>query len=135
MVSDPRALPATATAQEAAELLVRPEVTSVLVVEGDRLVGRVTGPILVERVVAAGHDPRATRLAEIADPDVLTVAADMPLDDAYRLLEQQDCERAPVLDGGRLVGVLSRSGVQRRLAEDEPPAEPETAAAAAPSSR
>ncbi len=38
--------------------------------------------------------------------------------------EEADVERLRVTEGGRLVGVLSRSGLQRRLAEDEPP-EPE----------
>ena len=46
----------------------------------------------------------------------------MPLDDAFRFLEDQDAERVPVVDeDGRLVGVLSRSVLQRRLAEDEEP--------------
>ena len=48
MVSDPRALEASATAQDAAELLVRPDVRTVLVVEGERLVGCVTERTLVE---------------------------------------------------------------------------------------
>ena len=121
MVSDPRALPATATAREAATLLVRPEVASVLVVEGGRLLGIVRPSDLVARVVAAGLDPTSTPLAAIADRDVLALDADLPLADGYRLLEQGDCERAPVVEEGRLVGVLSRSGLQRRLAEDEAP--------------
>ena len=44
-------------------------------------------------------------------------------DASISLLEEWDAERVPVVDGGRLVGVLSRSVLQRRLAEDEPPAE------------
>jgi len=123
MMRDPRALDASASAQAAAELLVRPEVRTVLIVEGERLVGCVTQATLVERVVAAGRDPRATRLAEIAEPVPLSVSADASLDEAYRLMEDEDVERLPVTDGGRLVGVLSRSGLQRRLAEDETPAE------------
>jgi CBS domain-containing protein len=122
MVSDPRALDASATAQEAGELLVRPEVRTVLVVEGERLVGSVTERTLVERVVAAGRDPRTTPLRDIAEPIPLTVEPDSPLDDAYRLMEAEDVERLPVTDGPRLVGVLSRSALQRRLAEDEPEA-------------
>jgi CBS domain-containing protein len=47
----------------------------------------------------------------------------MVLADAFAFLEEHDYERVPVVDGGRLVGVLSRSGVLRRLAEDEPPVE------------
>ncbi len=58
---------------------------------------------------------------ELAEPPYLTLDADMPLEDAFRLLEERDLERVPVLEEGRFVGVLSRSGVQRRLAEDEEP--------------
>jgi CBS domain-containing protein len=126
MLTDPRVLRATATAQEAGELLVRPEVVSVLVVdEEDRLVGHVTPAALVERVVAAGRDPGETKLVEIAEAVSLTVEPDLALDEAYRLMEEADVERLPVTEGGRLVGVLSRSGLQRRLAEDEPPPESE----------
>jgi CBS domain-containing protein len=123
MVPDPKVLQASASAQEAGELLVRPEVRAVLVVDGEQLVGAVTQAGLVERVVAAGRDARTTRLAEIVEPVELTVEPDSPLDDAFRLMEQEDIERLPVTDAGRLVGVLSRSGLQRRLAEDSPPVE------------
>ena len=121
MLSDPTALPATASAQEAAEHLVRPDVRAVLVVDAaGTLVGVVTPDALVEHVVAEGLDPRTTPISQAAEPPVLTLDADLPLDDGYRLLEEAEVERAPVLEQGRLVGVLSRSVVQRRLAEDEP---------------
>jgi CBS domain-containing protein len=124
MLSDPVALAAEASAQEAAEHLVRPDVRAVLVVDSaGSLVGVVTPDSLVERVVAAGRDPRSTPLAEAAAPPALVIDADLALDEGYRLLEEAEAERAPVIDDGRLVGVLSRSVVQRRLAEDEPPPE------------
>ena len=43
----------------------------------------------------------------------------MPLADAFAFLEEHDYERVPVVEDGKLVGVLSRAVVQRRLAEDE----------------
>jgi len=49
----------------------------------------------------------------------------MPLGEAFAFLEEQDFERVPVVENEKLVGVLSRAVVQRRLAEDEPPDEPE----------
>ena len=124
MLSDPVALAADASAQEAAEHLVRPEVRAVLVVDADGvLVGVVTPNALVERVVAPGRDPGTTPLSEVAVPPLLVLDADLSLDEGYRLLEEAEAERAPVTEGGRLLGVLSRSVVQRRLAEDEPPSE------------
>jgi CBS domain-containing protein len=120
MLSDPTTLVADATAREAAEHLVRPDVRAVLVVDGDgTLVGVVTPDSLVEHVVAAGLDPRSTPVSVAATEPPLVLDADALLDDGYRLLERGDVERAPVLEQGRLVGVLSRSVVQRRLAEDE----------------
>jgi CBS domain-containing protein len=131
MLTDPKALPADASAQEAGELLARPEVRAVLVVDGgDRLIGIVTTDALVEHVVAAGRDPRSTTLDEVAEAVSVTAFPDMPVEDAYHLMEAGDIERLPVTEDGRLVGVLSRSALSRRLAEDEPPtADPELAQA------
>jgi CBS domain-containing protein len=121
MVPEPLALEAGATATEAGEVLSRDAVRAVLVTDDGVLVGVVTRKTLVREVVAAGRDPAQTRLGEIAETPNATIDSAMPLDEAYSFLEQQDYERVPVTDNGRLVGVLSRSAVQRRLAEDEPP--------------
>ena len=123
MLPDPHALDAAASAQEAGEALMRPEVRAVLVCDGGALLGVVTRKTLVREVVAPGRDPRTTTLGEIAEPPNATIEATTPLADAFAFLEEQDFERVPVVEGGKLVGVLSRSVVQRRLAEDDPPEE------------
>jgi CBS domain-containing protein len=123
MVPDPPTVDASASAQEAGVQLRDPEIRAVLVCEDGRLVGVVTRKTLVREVVAAGRDPRATRLAEIAERPLFTLDGATPLDEAFRELEERDLERVPVTEGGRLVGVLSRTAVQRRLFEDEPPEE------------
>ena len=123
MVPDPLTLDATATAREAGERLSDPEVRAVLVCRDGALVGVVTRKTLVREIVAAGKDPSSTPLGEIAEPPLFTLDAELELDDAFRTLEERDLERVPVVEGGRLVGILSRTVVQRRLAEDEPPEE------------
>ncbi len=120
MLPAPRVLDAEATAQEAGEALGRPEVRSVFVCDGQRLVGVVTRKTLVREVVAAGRDPSTTALREIAEAPNHTLGSDLPLEEAYHFLEEHDLERVPVVEEGRLVGVLSRAVLQRRLAEDEP---------------
>jgi CBS domain-containing protein len=126
MLSDPAALLADATAQEAGEHLTRPDVRAVLVVDGNGLLlGVVTSSSLVEHVVAAGLDPGSTPVTTAVAVPPLVLDADQLLDDGYRLLEEAEIERAPVVEQGRLVGVLSRSVVQRRLAEGEPEGEEE----------
>ena len=121
MVPEPGTLEASATAQEAGERLSDPAVRAVLVTDDGKLVGVVTRKTLVQEIVATGRDPRTTALGDIAEPPLFTLDASMDLDDAFHALEDNDLERVPVVESGRLVGILSRTVLQRRLAEDEPP--------------
>ena len=124
MVIDPPQLDGRASAQEAGEALDRPEVRAVFVSGDGRFLGVVTRKTLVREIVAAGRDPRTTLLREIAEVPLNTIGSELPLDEAFHFLEEQDLDRVAVLEDDRLVGVLSRAVLQRRLAEDEPPAEP-----------
>ena len=125
MVPEPTTLGAEASAQEAGRCFADgPEVRAIFVSDGGRLVGVITRKTLVREVVAAGLDPTQVRVRDIAEPPRFTLDATLPLDEAFRTLEELDLERVPVVEGERLVGVLSRAVVQRRLAEDEPVVEP-----------
>jgi CBS domain-containing protein len=123
MVSEPLSFDASASAQTAGERLADPDVRAVLVCNEGAFVGVVTRKTLVREVVAAGRDPATTLLGSIAELPIFVLDADEELDAAFRELEERDLERVPVTERGRLVGILSRAVVQRRLAEDEPPAD------------
>jgi CBS domain-containing protein len=128
MVPEPTTLAGAASAQDAGRCFAdNGEVRAIFVTEdGGRLLGVVTRKTLVREVVAAGREPSAVSLREIAEPPNFTLDAGLELESAFHFLEEEDLERVPVVEDGRLVGVLSRAVVQRRLAEDEPPeAEPE----------
>jgi CBS domain-containing protein len=120
MVPEPTTLSASASAQDAGLCLVSPDVRAIFVTEDDgRLVGVVTRKTLVREVVAAGLDPRAVALRDVCEAPHFTLGAGVGLEDGFHFLEEKDLERVPVVEDGRLVGVLSRAVVQRRLAEDE----------------
>jgi CBS domain-containing protein len=120
MIAEPRSLPATATAQEAGEVLTPAEVRAVYVIDGHgALVGVVTRKTLVSRVVAEGLDPRVATLGEFAEEPHYTIGPDVSAEDAFRFIEERDAERVPVVEDGRLIGVLSRAVLQRRLASEE----------------
>jgi CBS domain-containing protein len=121
MVPEPRTLEASVSAAEAGQLLARPEVRAVFVCDEGRLVGVVTRKTLVREVVAAGREPLKTPVGEIAEQPHYTIDSEMDLDEAFQFLEEQDIERVPVVEKGRLVGMLSRELLQRRLAEDDAP--------------
>ena len=127
MVTEPASLEVTASAQEAGELLARPEVRAVFVTRDDRLVGVVTRKTLVREVVAAGRDPRTTPIGEVAEEPYLALDGELEVEAALGMMEAHDLERVPVVEDGRLVGVLSRVVIQRRLVEDEPLVEQEDA--------
>jgi CBS domain-containing protein len=118
LLADPRVLPAEAPVREAAELLTHPHVRNVLVTDGDRLVGCVAGDTIVA-AVARGADLSTATVREVCDGDVPTVPPDLPLDEALHLMAEHGLERLPVVENGRLLGVLPREPVARRLAEDE----------------
>jgi len=120
----PRVLQGDAAAREAAELLVRPSVQSVLVADGERLLGCVTRDAIVA-AVAEGRDLRGLRARDLCDAEVASVGPDTPLDEALRLMAERGLERLAVTEDGRLLGVISREPLVRRLAEDEPPPEDE----------
>ena len=120
MVPAPTMLVADENAQAGGRLLENPEIRAVFVCEEDgRLIGVITRKTLVREVVAAGLHPTEVVLRDIAEPPIFTLDVLLPLEEAFHTLEERDLERVPVVEDGRLVGVLSRAVVQRRLAEDE----------------
>jgi len=121
MIPEPLTLESSASAQAAGEHLTQPDVRAVYVSDDERFVGVITRKTLVREVVAAGRDPGKTAVGEIAEPPLWTLDSELPLDEAFQFLEEHDAERVPVVEDGRLVGVLSRSVLRRRLAEDDPP--------------
>lgn len=124
LVADPRVVASSAPVREAAELLGRPNVESVLVADGERLVGVVTTGSLVA-ALARGEDLREATAGQIANGDVETVGPDEPLDEVLVRMGEGDLERVAVVEDGRLLGILPREPIVRRLAEDEPPPETE----------
>jgi CBS domain-containing protein len=128
LVADPPVLQADAPVEAAAALLARPHVESVLVADGEQqLVGVITKEAIVA-AVANSRDLRSLTVGDVADQDVPTVGPETTLGDALLLMAEQNLERLPVVEDGRLLGILPREPVVRRLAEDEPPPEPDEAA-------
>jgi CBS domain-containing protein len=103
---------------EAARLMRKNKVGAVLVVTDGRLVGIFTERDAVYRVMAAGRDPRGTRLAEVMTPDPKTVAPDESFGYALLLMHENGFRHAPVVEGGRPVGVVSaRNALDPELEE------------------
>ena len=87
--------------------------------EDDRLKGMVTDRDIVLKVVARGKDPQQTRVGSLAEGEVVTIGADDSLDEARRTMERHQVRRLPVIDGHRLVGMVSQADLARSLADED----------------
>jgi CBS domain-containing protein len=113
MTVDPTAVSRDVTVREAARLLVERDVGPLPVVDGDLLVGIVTDRDLVVRVLADDRDPASTTVGEIASTTVVAIGPDEELERARGLMAEHGVRRLPVVEEGRLVGILSQGDVER----------------------
>jgi CBS domain-containing protein len=103
------------TASQAATLMKQNDCGAIPVVaDGGKLVGIVTDRDIVLRVVAAGKDPRSTPVSAVMTADPATVSPDSGSDDAEKLMADHQVRRLPVVEGGRLVGILVTAQLARR---------------------
>jgi CBS domain-containing protein len=79
--------------------------------EDDRLKGMLTDRDIVVKVVAEGKDANSCRAGELAQGKPVTIGADDSLEELVRTMGQHQVKRLPVIDGHRLVGVVSESDV------------------------
>ena len=94
------------TLNRAAQLMRDHAIGNVLVADGDQLLGIVTDRDLVVRCMADGSGADGSIDAAMT-PGVATVSPNDSIDDAASLMRDRALRRAPVVDGGRLVGIVS----------------------------
>jgi CBS domain-containing protein len=85
----------------------------------DRLAGMITDRDIVVRGLAAGLDPQTTKVGELAEGKPVTIGADDSVEEALATMSKHGVRRLPVIDGHRLVGVVSQADVARHLPEDK----------------
>ena len=119
----PLILPPGASVIEAARRMRQRRVGAVLVAEeGARLIGIFTGRDAVDRVLAEGKDPAATRLAEVMTADPETMSPAHTAIEALRLMQDRRCRHLPVVDQARVVGIVSRGdfrGIEQDRLDEE----------------
>jgi len=117
MTPDAEWLSGDTTAAEAARMLADSQVGSMPVCDGDgHLEGVITDRDLVVRVMAEGKDPASVTVRELADqPEVITIGADDAAEEAIATMKEHAVRRLPVIDGDRLIGMVSQADIAREL--------------------
>lgn len=92
---------------DAVSLMNRHHVGSMVVALDQQVRGILTERDVLVRVVDAGRDPQATEVGEVMTPSPVCVRSTLHLDQALRLLSRWGFRHLPVVEEGRLVGVLA----------------------------
>jgi CBS domain-containing protein len=101
------AAPPEATVLDAARAMNEHKIGCLIVVDGERLVGIITERDIMTRVVAAERMPACTHISEIMTRNVLTCEPGANLDDLRTLMRERRVRHIPVVDCGRLIGMVS----------------------------
>lgn len=122
MTTEPITVEPKATLGEVATLMKQQDCGSIPIVEGRRLVGIVTDRDIVVRGVAAGKDPKTQHVSEVMSADPVTVGPDDDVTDAEKKMADRQIRRLPVVEGGKLVGIIvtaqiARAGNERKVGE------------------
>ena len=122
MTTEPVTVEPNATLGEVATLMKQEDCGSIPVVEAGRLVGIVTDRDIVIRGIAAGSDPRTQRVSAIMSADPVTISPGADLTEAEKVMADRQIRRLPVVENGKLVGIIvtaqvARAGDKRKVGE------------------
>jgi quercetin 2,3-dioxygenase len=106
-------VPPEASGREIAGLLSERRISAVPVLEGERLVGLISESDLLRRRALGAMSRRAR---DLMTSEVVTVAPETPVEEIAALLQERAIKRVPVMQAGRVVGIVSRSNLVQALA-------------------
>jgi len=111
MTEDPRSIGASVSVVEAARLMREQHIGSLPVTEDERLVGMITDRDITTRVVAESAVPESTSVGDVYSRDLISVEPNSDLEEALRLMARHQVRRLPVVENGRLVGMVAQADV------------------------
>jgi CBS domain-containing protein len=99
---------ADSSVRDVAQYMSDRRIGAVAVLDGQRVAGIVSERDIMSRVVAKGLSPERTRVSEVMTKELLVVGPNESSDDALRKMRQAGCRHLPVVDGDRLIGMISQ---------------------------
>jgi len=107
---------AESSVREAANLMTKKGVGSIVVTREGSPVGIVTERDMVERVVAKGLEASKLRIEEIMSKPLITTKSDMPIIEAIRMMQKEKIRRLLIVENKKLVGIVTQRDLLRALA-------------------
>jgi CBS domain-containing protein len=109
----------SATVQQAVLVMAEHQVGALLVLEQDRVVGMFSERDVLLRVVAEQRDPSRTTVGEVMTAEVSCCGPDTNLEDARAAMKNRRIRHLPVLEDGRLQGVVSIGDLNAHLVSNQ----------------
>jgi CBS domain-containing protein len=100
-------IPPDATVFEAIEMMEKKNVGALLVMENDQLLGIISERDYTRKVILRGKRSRETKVAEIMSSNLTVTHPREPVEKCLRLMTDKRMRHLPVLDGDKVVGVIS----------------------------
>ena len=97
---------------DAAKRMIQEEKGPLPIVEGDRPVAIITDRDIIAHVVAEGRDPNSVSVDDVATRDLVTIGPDQDVNEARQLMDQHELDRVLVVEGDRLVGIISEADIR-----------------------
>jgi len=113
MVKDVITIDEDSTVKEAAKVMNNFEIGCLVAVRKGKAVGIITERDLLKRVVAEAKDADKTKVKDVMSTPLIVVEPDMGLEEAVRLMFQMKIKKLPVVDGKRLVGLVTLTDIAR----------------------
>jgi CBS domain-containing protein len=103
------------TIKEAAEVMLKHGIGSIVVTQKGKPVGIITKSDLLSRVIVECRDPRECEARTIMSEPLISVDKDTPILEAMRILRSRKIRRLLVKDGDKLVGIVSETDMIRAV--------------------
>ena len=111
MSKDVKVVRPDTTIQEVVATMSKFDVSSILVVQSEKPVGIVTTRDVLSKVVVQCLAPRALTARQIMSSPLVTIDGSATVEEAARLMAQRKVKTLPVMDGDKLVGVLTYTDI------------------------
>lgn len=107
-----------ATVLDALERMAEKRVGSLVVVENDQVIGIFTERGYARKVAPERRHPEETRIEEVMTKELITVSPDQSVNECLELMTDNHIRHLPVMEAGRLVGIISVGDVVKDVIEE-----------------
>ncbi len=123
MTSDVAVIAGSATVREAAEVMASRDISCLVAMDNDDVVGIFTERDLLKRVIALKRNPAQTILRDVMSSPVMSVPSNYSIPSASKMMEKMRIRRLLVMDDRTLLGVVTQTdilkAIKARLQEEE----------------